>query len=120
MTRLSRILVAAAVTMALTTLASAQAPKTMNARGSVSAVTATSMTVKGASAAETWTFMIDKDTSVTAKGATHKSLALSAENKTGTLTDFVKVGDVVSVGYHDMGTMKHAATITVTAPAAPK
>jgi hypothetical protein len=121
MTRPISTLVAAAVAMAvvLPAMASAQASKTMSAKGTVSAVSAASLTVKGG-ATETWTFVIDKETSVTAKGATHKSLALSAESKTGTLPDFVKVGDTVSVGYHDMGTMKHAASITVTAPGAPK
>jgi hypothetical protein len=29
------------------------------------------------------------------------------------ITDFVKVGDNVTVKYHDMGTTKHAATVTV-------
>jgi len=39
-----------------------------------------------------------------------------AEGKSGRLTDFVKVGDAVSVSYHDMGATKHAASIRVTAP----
>ena len=119
MTRLIRLLAAVTVAAALPPFVQAQAAKTMSARGTVSAVTATSLSVKG-SAADQWTFMIDKDTSVTARGATHKSLALTAENKAQTLTEFVKVGDTVSVSYHDMGTMKHAASITVTVPGAPK
>jgi len=119
MTRLIRLLAAVTVAAALPALVHAQAAKTMSARGTVSAVTATSMTVKNGTT-DQWTFMIDKDTSVTAKGATHKSLALTADNKAATLTEFVKVGDTVSVSYHDMGTMKHAASITVTAPGAPK
>ena len=87
--------------------------KTMNASGTVSAVTPSSMTVKGKT--EEWTFTIDKDTSVTAKGATHKSLALKADGKATVLTDFIKSGDTVNVSYHDMGNMKHASTINVTA-----
>jgi len=71
------------------------------------------MTVKGKT--DTWTFTIDKDTTVTAKGATHKSLELKAEGKAQKLTEFVKVGDTVTVGYHDQGAKKHAATIRVTA-----
>ena len=63
------------------------------------------------------TFDIDKDTVVTAKGATHKSLALKVDGKASVLTEFVKVGDTVSVGYHDMAGAKHAATINVTAAA---
>ena len=86
--------------------------KTMNALGTVSAVTPASMTVKAKT--QEWTFTIDKDTTVTAKGATHKSLALKADGKATVLTDFVKSGDTVSVAYLEMGTMKHASTITVT------
>ncbi|HXT68551.1 MAG TPA: hypothetical protein VN700_02275 [Vicinamibacterales bacterium] len=89
--------------------------KTLNATGAVSAVTVDSLTVKGKT--DTWTFTIDKTTVVTAKGATHKSLELKAEGKTGgKLTDFVKVGDNVTIGYHDLGATKHAATIRVTPP----
>jgi hypothetical protein len=93
--------------------------KTMNARGTVSAVAPDSLSVKGGGA-DTWTFMIDKDTSVTAKGATHKSLALKADGKSTVLTDFVKIGDEVTIQYHDMGSMKHAARINVTTAAVPK
>ena len=112
MTRLLALVSAAALVIGIGVGVSAQAPKTMNAQGLVSAVTTTSLTVKGSS--ESWTFTIDKDTEVTAKGATRKSLALKADGKSSLLTDFVKVGDRVNVSYHDMGTMKHAATITVT------
>ena len=90
--------------------------KTISAAGQVSAVTMDSLTVKGGKT-ETWTFTIDKDTSVIAKGATHKSLELKAEGKAQKLTEFVKVGDQVTVSYHDRGATKHAATIRVTAAA---
>jgi hypothetical protein len=89
--------------------------KTINAMGTVSAITVDSLTVKGKT--DTWTFVVDKDTSVTAKGATHKSLELKAEGKANKVTEFVKVGDSVTVGYHEMGAKKHAATIRVTAAA---
>ena len=112
MTRLLALVSAAALVIGIGVGVSAQAPKTMNAEGVVSAVTTTSLTVKGSS--ESWTFTIDKDTEVTAKGATRKSLALKADGKSSVLTDFVKVGDRVSVSYHDMGKMKHAASINVT------
>jgi hypothetical protein len=112
MTRLLALVSTAALVMAIGVGVSAQAPKTMNAQGTVSTVTPTSLTVKGTS--ESWTFTIDKDTEVTAKGATHKSLALKAGGKSSVLTEFVKVGDHVAVSYHDMGTMKHAASINVT------
>ena len=119
MTRLVGILVVA-VALALPMAAraeqgAAEKGKTLNAMGTVSAVTVDSMTVKGKT--DTWTFAIDKDTTVTAKGATHKSLELKAEGKAQKLTEFVKVGDSVTVGYHDLGAKKHAATIRVTAAA---
>jgi len=91
------------------------AAKTLSAVGTVSAVAIDSLTVKGKT--DTWTFTIDKTTIVTAKGATHKSLELAKDGKAQKLTEFVKVGDSVTVGYHDLGATKHAATIRVTAPA---
>jgi len=87
--------------------------KTLNAQGAVTAVAPDSLSVKGKGGE--WTFVIDKATVVTAKGATHKSLELKAEGKSTKLTDFVKVGDQVTVNYHD-GATKHAANIRVTAP----
>jgi len=92
----------------------ASAPKAQSAQGAVTAVAPDSITVKAKSG--DMTFTIDKTTTVTAKGATHKSLALKADGKSTVLTDFVKVGDQVTVSYHDMGTSKHAATIRVTSP----
>lgn len=115
MTRLLALVSAAALVMAIGVGVSAQGTKTMNAQGTVSTVTTSSLAVKGTS--ESWTFVIDKDTSVTAKGATTKSLALKADGKSSVLTDFVKVGDRVSVSYHEMGTMKHASNISVIAQA---
>jgi len=88
-------------------------PKTLSAMGTVTAVTTDSLTVKNK--AESWTFTIDKTTSVNAKGATHKSLELKKEGKASKLTEFVKVGDSVTVSYHDLGATKHASVIRVTA-----
>ena len=118
MTRLVGILVVAlaiALPMAARAEQDAAKAKTINAMGTVSAITVDSLTVKGKT--DTWTFVVDKDTSVTAKGATHKSLELKAEGKANKVTEFVKVGDSVTVGYHEMGAKKHAATIRVTASA---
>jgi len=119
MRRLVGVLAVALAIAAVPSFASAQEAKTMNAQGTVSAVAPDTLTVKG-TGTESWTFMIDKDTSVTAKGATHKSLALKADGKATVLTDFVKVGDKVTVAYHDMGSMKHASRINVTTASAPK
>lgn len=119
MRRLFGVLAVACAIATVPSFVSAQgaSAKTVNATGTVSAVSPDSLTVKGGGA-DTWTFMIDKDTSVTAKGATHKSLAMKADGKSTVLTDFVKVGDKVTVQYHDMGSMKHAARINVTTNAA--
>jgi hypothetical protein len=87
------------------------ASKTMSASGTVSAVSADSLTVKGKDAE--WTFAVDKSTTVIAKGGSHKMSALTADKKPAVITEFVKVGDDVSVKYHDMGATKHAATVTV-------
>jgi len=89
------------------------APKALQATGTVSAVAPDSLSVKGKT--DSWTFVIDSKTQVTAKGGTHKTLALKADGKTPTLPDFVKNGDTVTVTYHDMAGSKHAAMIRVTA-----
>ena len=87
------------------------ASKTLSAMGKVTAVTADSVTVKGKDAE--WTFAVDKATTVTAKGGSHKMAAMKADKKPTVITEFVSVGDDVSVKYHDMGTMKHAASVSV-------
>lgn len=87
------------------------AGKSMTATGKVTAVTADSVSVKG-KAAE-WTFGVDKGTTVIAKGGSHKMAAMKADKKPTVITEFVNVGDDVSVKYHDMGATKHAATVTV-------
>ena len=115
MKRMVGVLVALALALPVIALAEqAKSEKTLNAQGTVTAVAPDSLSVKGKGG--DWVFTIDKATVVTAKGATHKSLELKAEGKSTKLTDFVKVGDQVTVNYHD-GATKHAANIRVTAPA---
>ena len=93
------------------------AAKELSASGSVSKVSDSSLTVKGKDAGKDaeWTFTVDKDTKVTATGASRKTAAAKADNMSTPITTFVHVGDVVSVKYHDMGATKHAASVTVTA-----
>jgi len=91
--------------------ASAPAGKTLSASGAVTAVTADSLSVKGKTGE--WTFAVDGKTNVQAKGASHKTAAAKADAKPTPITDFVKVGDQVSVKYHDMGATKHAANVMV-------
>jgi hypothetical protein len=93
----------------------AAASKTLTAAGKVSAVTADSVTVKGKDGE--WKFDVDKATTVVAKGASHKMASLGADKKPSTVTEYVSVGDDVSVKYHDMGASKHAASVTVRTPA---
>ena len=95
----------------------ASAPKAQTAAGKVTAVTADSLGVKGKDA--DWTFTVDKSTTVIAKGGTHKMAALTADKKPVVITEFVSVGDDVTVKYHDLGATKHAATITVHSASAP-
>ena len=120
MTRLIGSLVVAFVLAVLPMVARAEqgagtAPaKKIDVAGTVSAVAPDSLTIKG-KGTETWTFAIDKETTVTAKGGTTKTLELKAEGKAPKLPDFVKVGDYVTVGYHEKGATKHAASIRVTA-----
>jgi hypothetical protein len=98
----------------------AKSDKTMSASGSVTAVSASSITVKG-KAAE-WTFDVDKDTHVSVQGATKKTAALKDNKLPAQITEYVKVGDTVTVKYHDMGATKHAADVMVrtSMPGAPK
>ena len=92
--------------------------KILSASGTVSSVSATSVTVKGKTAE--WTFAVDSNTKVIRPGASHKSDALRDEKKPHVISEFVKVGDTVAVKYHDLGDTKHAAElrVTVSKPAA--
>jgi hypothetical protein len=89
------------------------AEKTLTATGTVSAVSDTSLSVKG-KAAE-WTFAVDKETQVTGTGASRKTAALKSDRKPTVLTEYVKVGDAVDVKYHEKGTTKHAAEVVIRA-----
>jgi hypothetical protein len=91
-------------------------PKTMSVTGAVTAVAADSLAVK--SKTGDLTFAVDAKTEVLAVGASHKTAALKADAKPTPITDFVHVGDQVSVKYHD-GATKHAATVRVVTPAKP-
>jgi hypothetical protein len=108
------ILALPSITLAGRTGAQAKPPaeKTIRTTGTVSAVAPDSLTIKAKS--ESITLTIDKETEVIAKGASTKTLELKREGKGTKLTDVVKVGDGVTVAYHERGATKHAATINVT------
>lgn len=68
------------------------------AKGTVKAVAATSITITD-SAAKDWTFAIDKETTVVASGASHKMDKLKADGKLVTIDEFVAVKKNVVVSY---------------------
>ena len=76
----------------------AAAGDTKEAAGTVKSVAVDSITVTD-SAAKDWTFAVDKDTSVRAKGATHKMDKLKVDGKPTTITEFVSVKKNVVVTY---------------------
>ena len=84
--------------------------KTMTAAGSVTAVAADSLTVKVKSG--DMTFAVDKETRVRVAGATRKTAELKDSKTPPAITEYVKVGDSVTVKYHD-GATKHAADVLV-------
>jgi hypothetical protein len=106
------------------TPSAAMAQGTKSAKGSVTAVGASSITVKVGE--KDMTFAVDATTKVVAPGGSTKTREAKAEGKTGPmLTDVVQVGQAVEVTYHEKG--MHAAMVQAIAavpppppPAAPK
>jgi hypothetical protein len=84
--------------------------KAMSVSGSVSAVSADSLTVHPKEGADV-TVSVDAKTNVQATGASHKTAAAKADNKPTPITDFVHVGDNVAVKYAD----GKASSVRVTA-----
>jgi hypothetical protein len=91
--------------------------KAMSVSGSVTAVSADSLTVHPKAGADV-TVSVDAKTNVQAMGASHKTAAAKADNKPTPITDFVHVGDSVAVKYAD----GKASSVRVTSakPAAAK
>ncbi len=89
----------------------APAAKAMTMTGTVSALAADSITIKGKT--EETTFKVDSKTKVIGTGASHKTEELKGQQKPTVITDFVKVGDNVSVTYHDVDGTKTAASVRV-------
>jgi hypothetical protein len=96
---LSMIRRIACATLALLFVAGlAVAGDAKEATGKVKAVTASSITIAD-SAAKEMTFVIDKETSVTASGASHKMDKLKADGKPSVITEFVSVDKTVQIKY---------------------
>ena len=93
--------------LSFTTLALAQ---DKSARGTVTAMTGDSVTVKTAD--REMKFTVDAKTVLTATGAGTAERKADATGKPGpTLADFVKTGDAVDVSYQEKGTAMHATNI---------
>jgi hypothetical protein len=85
---------------------------TMQAEGTVKAVSSNDITVTGGDGAE-WVFQVTKDTMVTAKGASHKMKDLEEAGKAATIDQFVKADQKVTVTYEEKEGKKHATEIRV-------
>ena len=105
------VLLLSASAVAQEKAAKSAADKALTAAGVVSAVSADSIPIK-AKGAE-WKFTVDKATRVSAVGASRKTAALKDEKKAAQITEYVKVGDSVTVNYHEKGDTKHAASVVV-------
>jgi hypothetical protein len=89
----------------------AAAQGTKSARGTVTAMSGDSITVKAAD--RELKLMVDPKTVLEASGAGTAERKAEAAGKPGTtrLADFVKVGDAVEVNYHETGSTMHASNI---------
>ena len=85
---------------------------TMEAEGTVKAVTAKDLTVTGGDGAE-WVFQATDDTMITAKGASHKMKDLDAMGKAKTIDHFMKADQKVTVTYSNKDGKKYAKEIRV-------
>ena len=86
------------------------AQETKSARGSVTAMTADTITVKAG--ANEMKFTVDAKTTVVATGGGTATRKAEAAGTAGPkLADLVKVGDAVEVSYHEMGKTLHAASV---------
>jgi hypothetical protein len=92
--------------------AASASSKTQSASGTVSEVSGGSLSIKSGS--ESHTFAIDKDTVIQGEGVGTLSRKLKEAGKGMTAPDAIAVGDTVTVRYHDVGSSKHAAEISIT------
>ena len=85
--------------------------QTKEANGTVKSVAAASLTITDAG--KDWTFVVDAETSVVAKGASHKMKAAEGANKATAITDFVMAKQSVSVKYAEKDGKMYAKEIRV-------
>jgi hypothetical protein len=93
------------------------AQDTKSARGTITAISGDTVTVKTADAE--MKFMVDAKTVLTASGAGTASRKAAASGKSLNLNDFVKTGDVVEVAYQEAGGTMRATSIRPTPGANP-
>src|SRR5947207_9135632 len=100
----------AAVSLIAWSVVPAAAQGTKTTRGTVSAVSADSLTVKVGST--DMKFAVDGKTTVEARGAGTASKKDAASGKAGiSITDTIQVGQAVEVSYSDMGGTLHASKV---------
>ncbi len=92
------------------------APDRGSARGSVTAVTGTSLSIK--SGDEAWTFAVDPKTVVQGHGFGTLGRQMAAQSKALTIPDLLGVNDVVVVYFREAGGTKLAGTVRVVKKAA--
>jgi Domain of unknown function (DUF5666) len=102
--------IVAGIIAVVLTAPAAQAQDTKSVRGTVTAVTGSSITVKAGG--KDYTFVIDKTTEVEAPGGGTAQRAAQKAGEAGIhVADVIKVGSGAEVRYHDMGGTLHAARI---------
>lgn len=82
------------------------------AEGAVTAMSADSLSIKGADGTAV-TFMVDDKLRVVGEGLGTMEKQKAAKGAKVTLAEAVAVGDTVQVMYTEMGEMKHASTVVV-------
>lgn len=85
---------------------------TKDASGTVKSVAAKSLTITD-DAKKDWTFIIDNETSVTAKGASHKMREAEGAGKSTQITDFVMEKQSISVKYAEKDGKMYAKEVRV-------
>ena len=89
----------------------APAAKAQTATGVVSALSGSSLTIKGK--AGDVTFAVDNKTTVSGTGIGTAARKMTEAGAKPTITDLVHDGDTVSVTYHDMDGTKHASVVRI-------
>jgi hypothetical protein len=85
---------------------------TKDASGTVKSVAAASLTITD-DAKKDWTFIIDKETTVTAKGASHKMREAEGTGKSTQITDFVMEKQSIAVKYTEKDGKLYAKEVRV-------